>query len=83
MLPNGLHATVAVLALDIGYLLGSIVVVEEIFAYPGIGRLMIYAVANRDIPLVQGTTLVIGLAYITANLTADLAQGLLDPRVRK
>jgi peptide/nickel transport system permease protein len=59
------------------------VVVEEIFAYPGIGRLMIYAVANRDIPLVQGTTLVIGLAYITANLTADLAQGLLDPRVRK
>ena len=83
VLPNGLTATVAVLALDIGYLLGSIVVVEEIFAYPGIGRLMIYAVANRDIPLVQGTTLVIGLAYITANLTADLAQGLLDPRVRK
>ena len=83
VLPNGLTATIAVLALDIGYLLGSIVVVEEIFAYPGIGRLTIYAVANRDIPLVQGTTLVIGIVYILANMTGDLVQAWLDPRVRR
>jgi peptide/nickel transport system permease protein len=82
VLPNSLTATVAVIALDVGYLLGSIVIVEEIFAFPGIGRLTVYAVSNRDIPLVQGTTLVIALAYISANIVGDLLQRILDPRVR-
>ena len=80
---NGLSTTVAVLALDIGYLMGSIVIVEEIFAYPGLGRLMVYSVANRDIPLVQGTALVIGAVYVAANLLADLAQAALNPRVAR
>ncbi len=80
-LRNGLTTSLSVLALDIGYLLGSIVIVEEIFAYPGLGRLTVYAVANRDLPLVQGTTLVIGTVYILANLVADWAHGLLNPRV--
>jgi peptide/nickel transport system permease protein len=80
-LRNALTATVTVLALDVGYLMGSIVVVEEIFAYPGLGRLIIYAVGNRDLPLVQGTTLVIGAVYVAANLLADLVHGLLNPRV--
>jgi peptide/nickel transport system permease protein len=80
---NGLGTTVAVLALDIGYLMGSIVIVEEIFAYPGLGRLMVYSVANRDIPLVQGTALVIGAVYVAANLLADLAQAALNPRVAR
>jgi peptide/nickel transport system permease protein len=80
-LRNALTATVTVLALDVGYLMGSIVVVEEIFAYPGLGRLVIYSVANRDLPLVQGTTLVIGSIYILANFLADLVHGFLNPRV--
>src|SRR5262245_8791140 len=80
---NGLATTVAVLALDVGYLMGSIVIVEEIFAYPGLGRLMVYSVANRDIPLVQGTALVIGAVYVAANLLADLAQAALNPRVAR
>jgi len=80
---NGLATTVAVLALDIGYLMGSIVIVEEIFAYPGLGRLMVYAVGNRDIPLVQGTALVIGAVYVAANLLADLVQAVLNPRVSR
>lgn len=80
-LPNALTTTITILALDIGYLMGSIVVVEEIFAYPGLGRLVVYAVANRDLPLVQGSTLLIGLVYVAANLLADLAHGLLNPRV--
>jgi peptide/nickel transport system permease protein len=80
-LRNALTVTVTVLALDVGYLMGSIVVVEEIFAYPGLGRLVIYAVANRDLPLVQGTTLVIGAVYVAANLVADLAHGFLNPKV--
>ncbi len=80
-LRNGLTATIAVLALDIGYLMGSVVIVEEIFAYPGLGRLIVYAVANRDIPLVQGSALVIGAVYVVANLLADLLQAILNPRV--
>jgi peptide/nickel transport system permease protein len=80
-LRNALTATITVLALDVGYLMGSIVVVEEIFAYPGLGRLVIYAVANRDLPLVQGTTLVIGAVYVAANFVADVIHGLLNPRV--
>jgi peptide/nickel transport system permease protein len=80
-LRNALTTTIVVLALDVGYLMGSIVVVEEIFAYPGLGRLVIYAVGNRDLPLVQGTTLVIGAVYVAANLLADLIHGLLNPRV--
>jgi len=80
---NGLTTTIAVLALDIGYLMGSIVIVEEIFAYPGLGRLMVYAVANRDIPLVQGTALAIGAVYVVANLLADLAQAILNPRLAR
>ncbi len=79
-LRNGLATTVTVLALDIGYLLGSIVIIEEIFAYPGLGRLIVYAVANRDIPLVEGSALVIGAVYVTANLLADLVQATLNPR---
>jgi peptide/nickel transport system permease protein len=82
-LRNGLTTTIAVLALDIGYLMGSIVIVEEIFVYPGLGRLMVYSVANRDIPLVQGTALVIGAVYVVANLLADLAQAALNPRVAR
>lgn len=80
-LRNALTTVIIVLALDVGYLLGSIVIVEEIFAYPGLGRLIIYAVANRDLPLVQATTLVIGAVYVAANLAADLVHGLLNPRL--
>ena len=82
-LRNGLATTITVLALDVGYLMGSIVIVEEIFAFPGLGRLIVYAVANRDIPLVQGTALTIGAVYVVANLLADLLQAALNPRLRR
>lgn len=81
VLRNGLTTSITVLALDFGYLMGSIVIVEEIFAYPGLGRLIVYAVANRDLPLVQGAALMIGAAYVCANLLADWAHGMLNPRV--
>ncbi len=80
-LRNGLTTAITVLALDVGYLMGSVVIVEEIFAYPGLGRLIVYAVSNRDIPLVQGSALVIGAVYVGANLLADLLHALLNPRV--
>jgi peptide/nickel transport system permease protein len=81
-LRNGLLPTITVLALDLGYLMGGIVVVEEVFAYPGLGRLIIYAVQNRDVPLLQMCALVVASVYVLANFAADLTYAWLDPRIR-
>jgi peptide/nickel transport system permease protein len=80
-LRNGLLPTITVLALDLGYLMGGIVVVEEVFAYPGMGRLIVYAVQNRDVPLLQMCALVVASVYVMANFAADLAYAWLDPRI--
>ena len=71
-----------VLALDLGYLMGGIVVVEEVFAYPGMGRLILYAVQNRDVPLLQICVLILASVYTLANFAADLLYAWLDPRIR-
>jgi peptide/nickel transport system permease protein len=81
-LRNGLLPAVTVLALDLGYLMGGIVVVEEVFAYPGMGRLIIYAIQNRDVPLLQMCILVVASVYTIANFAADLFYAYLDPRIR-
>jgi peptide/nickel transport system permease protein len=81
-LPNALAPTIAVISLDIGYLLGGIIVVEEIFAWPGLGRLLIYALENRDLPVIQGVTLVLAAVYAGSNLLSDLVIAAIDPRVR-
>jgi peptide/nickel transport system permease protein len=80
-LRNALAPAVAVLSLDVGYLLGGILVVEEVFAWPGLGRLLIYAVQNRDLPLMQAATLVMAAVYTLSNLLADIVIAWLDPRV--
>jgi peptide/nickel transport system permease protein len=81
-LPNSLAPAVAVIALDVGYLLGGIIVVEEIFAWPGLGRLLIYALENRDLPVIQAVTLLLAAVYALSNLVADIVIAILDPRVR-
>lgn len=81
-LPNSLAPAVAVISLDIGYLLGGIIVVEEIFAWPGLGRLLIYALENRDLPVIQAITLLLAAVYALTNLFSDLVIAALDPRVR-
>ena len=81
-LRNGLLPTVTVLALDLGYLMGGIVVVEEVFAYPGMGRLILYAVQNRDVPLLETCVLILATVYTLANFGADLLYAWLDPRIR-
>ena len=81
-LPNSLAPAVAVISLDIGYLLGGIIVVEEIFAWPGLGRTLIYALQNRDLPVIQAITLLLAVVYALSNLIADLVITWLDPRVR-
>lgn len=81
-LRNGLLPAVTVIALDLGYLMGGIVVVEEVFAYPGMGRLILYAIQNRDVPLLQVSILIVAATYTFANFAADLAYAWLDPRIR-
>jgi peptide/nickel transport system permease protein len=81
-LRNALLPTVGIVAINVGFLIGGIVVVETVFAYPGLGRLMVDAVNHRDVPVIQMAALVIALSYALANLAADLAYAYLDPRIR-
>jgi peptide/nickel transport system permease protein len=81
-LRNALLPTVGIIAINVGYLIGGIVVVETVFAYPGLGRLMVDAVNHRDVPVIQMAALLIALTYALANLAADLAYAYLDPRIR-
>lgn len=80
--PNALLPTITVVALDVGYLLGGIVVVEEIFAFPGLGRQLIVAIQSRDLPAMQAGTLIMAATYCTANFLADIAYALLDKRIQ-
>lgn len=81
-LPNALLPTITVLAIDVGIMMGGIVVVETIFSYPGLGRLLMFAIQNMDVPLLQACMMVITFVYAAANLSADLLYALLNPRVR-
>ena len=81
-LRNALLPTITVLAQDFGFLIGGIVAVEAIFAYPGVGRLLIFALQRQDLPLMQSAILVLTAVYCLANLGADLLYGVANPRIR-
>lgn len=81
-LPNALAPIVNVVALNLGYLVSGVVIVEVVFSYPGLGRLMVDAVATRDIPVVQVTGIIFCTAYILLTLTADVAAVFANPRLR-
>ncbi len=81
-LRNALLPTITVLALDIGRLIGGIVVIETVFAYPGLGRLLVFSIQSRDIPTLQAAILVVAAVYALANLAADLLYAWLNPRIR-
>ncbi|MBI3516718.1 MAG: ABC transporter permease [Proteobacteria bacterium] len=81
-LRNALLPTITVLAVDVGILIGGIVVVETVFAYPGLGRLLIFAIEHRDLPLLQAGMLVVTTVYALANLAADLLYAWANPRIR-
>jgi peptide/nickel transport system permease protein len=82
VLRNSLVPTIAVVATQTGYLIGGLVVVETLFNYPGMGRLIFTAVAQKDFPLLQSAVLVVGIVFLIATLLADLAYSLLNPRIR-
>ena len=82
-LKNALLPTVTLIANNIGFLIGGIVIVEMVFAYPGLGQLMINAISYRDIPTLQSCAMVVAAIYILANLAADLAYLFLNPKTRE
>lgn len=82
-LPNAATATTTVLGLQLGGLLAGAVVTETIFAWPGIGRLLVQAIGARDYPLVQGCVLAVACTYVVVNLLTDVLQALVDPRLRE
>lgn len=79
---NSLIPVVTVLGLQIGAVLTGAVVTETIFAWPGVGRLLVQAIGFRDYPLVQGCILFIAVIYVAVNLLTDITYGVLDPRIR-
>lgn len=81
-LRNALVPVITVLGIQFGYLLGGTVVVEEIFAIPGMGRLVLYAIYQRDYPVVQAVVLLSALTFVLVNLVVDVLYALLDPRIR-
>ena len=81
-LPNALLPTITVLAVDVGILIGGIVVIETVFAYPGLGRLLIFAIEHHDLPLLQAGMMVVTTVYALANLVADLLYAWINPRIR-
>jgi peptide/nickel transport system permease protein len=82
VLPNTLVPVITVVGLSTGYLLSGTIIIEEIFSIPGLGRLALMAVHNRDYPVLQGSVLVIAGIYLLVNLLVDLAYGVVDPRIR-
>jgi len=81
-LKNALLPTITVLAMNFGWLMGGIVVVEEVFAFPGFGRLLLYAIQRRDLPLIQAGMLIVTSIYCIMNLIADLLYSYFNPRIR-
>jgi peptide/nickel transport system permease protein len=82
VLRNAVIPAVTVLGINIGFLIGNTVIIENVFSVPGIGQLMINSIFERDFPVVQGVTLIFGIMVVLVNLLADLGYAALDPRVR-
>ncbi len=79
---NALIPVVTVAGLQLGYLLGGAVVTETVFAWPGLGRLLVQSILARDFPVVQAAVLLLATTFVAINLLTDLIYGLLDPRIR-
>jgi peptide/nickel transport system permease protein len=78
---NALIPIITLFGMQVGYLMGGAILTETVFAWPGLGRLMVGAILDRDFPLLQGTILVFASCYILINLLVDLSYGLIDPQV--
>jgi len=82
VLRNALLPTITVIAISLGWLIGGLIVVENVFNYPGLGRLLTFAIDRRDLPLLQAITCITVVGFASANLLADLLYAYLNPRIR-
>ncbi len=82
VLRNSLLPTITVVAISFGWLLSGLIVVENVFNYPGLGRLLIFAIDRRDFPLMQAIAMVTAAGFAVANLIADVLYAILNPRIR-
>ena len=81
-LPNALGPIINVVALNLAYLISGVVVIETLFNFPGLGRYMVEAVTNRDVPIVQTCAMIFCSFYVLLNMTADILSIVANPRVR-
>ena len=81
-LRNAMLPTVTVIAFNIGWMLGGVVLVEQVFSYPGLGSLVLFSIEQRDTPLLQASMFFVAAGYCIANVLADISYALLDPRIR-
>lgn len=82
VLRNALLPTVTVAAISIGWLIGGLIVTESLFSFPGLGRLLLFAIQRQDLPLIQATTMLLVLIFSLSNLVADILYAYLNPRIR-
>ncbi|MCL4466152.1 MAG: ABC transporter permease [Chloroflexi bacterium] len=82
VLRNALLPTVTIIAISIGWLIGGLIVTESVFGYPGLGRLLLYSIQHRDLPLLQAVSMLVVAIYSLANLLADVVYAYLNPRIR-
>ena len=82
VLPNAMLPTVTIIAMNFGWMLGGLIIVENVFAYPGLGQLLLFSIQQRDVPLLEALALIIAATYALSNLIADLSYAALDPRIR-
>jgi peptide/nickel transport system permease protein len=82
-LRNALPQLLAVMGLQLGYLVGGSILIETVFTWPGTGFLLNKAILTRDIPVIQGTILTLALNFVAINLAVDLIQTTIDPRIKR
>jgi peptide/nickel transport system permease protein len=82
VLRNALLPTITVIAISFGWLISGLIVIENVFNYPGLGRLLVFAIDRRDLPLMQAITMITVVAFVLANLVADLIYAWLNPRIK-
>ena len=82
VLRNALLPTITIVAMGIGWLIGGLIVTEQVYGYPGLGRLLVYSIQRGDLPMIQAGCMIVVTVFITANLVADILYSLLNPRIR-
>ena len=82
VLPNSMLPTITIIAMNFGWMLGGLIIVENVFSYPGLGQLLLQAMVTQDIPLLEVLALLVAATYAFSNLVADLSYAALDPRIR-